>query len=57
MFFTAEPGPRCVFEEIRVESEGIDGLLAVPDGALGIVILAHGGDSGRFSPRNNVAAA
>lgn len=36
----------------------LEGTLAVPDNAAGIVVFAHGSGSGRFSPRNrNVARA
>lgn len=34
----------------------LEGLLAVPHGAKGLVIFAHGSGSGRFSPRNNFVA-
>lgn len=34
----------------------IEGLLKVPDHALGIVLFAHGSGSSRFSPRNNFVA-
>ncbi len=44
-------------EEVRIEPEGLDGLLGIPDGATGIVIFAHGSGSGRLSPRNNHVAA
>lgn len=44
--------------EVKVGPRGLDGLLAVPDNATGIVIFAHGSGSGRLSPRNaRVAAA
>jgi dienelactone hydrolase len=43
--------------EVRVEPEGLGGLLGVPDGARGIVAFAHGSGSGRLSPRNNHVAA
>ena len=43
--------------EVRIEPEGLDGLLGVPTGAPGIVIFAHGSGSGRLSPRNNHVAA
>ena len=33
-----------------------EGQLAVPDGARGLVIFAHGGGSSRFSPRNRYVA-
>ena len=50
-------GPLDDVSDVRVEPEGLDGLLGVPEGAEGIVIFAHGSGSGRFSPRNNYVAA
>ncbi|TIP84061.1 MAG: alpha/beta hydrolase, partial [Mesorhizobium sp.] len=44
-------------EEVRIEPDGLIGLLGVPRGAQGIVIFAHGSGSGRLSPRNNHVAA
>ncbi|WP_206078813.1 dienelactone hydrolase family protein [Allomesorhizobium camelthorni] len=43
--------------EVRIEPEGLAGLLGIPDGARGIVAFAHGSGSGRLSPRNNHVAA
>lgn len=43
--------------EIRIEPQGLEGLLGVPDNAAGLVIFAHGSGSGRLSPRNNHVAA
>ena len=34
----------------------LEGILAVPAGAVGIVLFAHGSGSGRFSPRNQFVA-
>ena len=34
----------------------LEGILAVPPGAKGVVLFAHGSGSGRFSPRNNFVA-
>jgi len=46
--------------EIRVDIEldevTLDGRLAVPDDASGIVVFAHGSGSSRHSPRNNYVA-
>lgn len=42
--------------EVRVDPEGLTGLLGVPDGAVGVVVFAHGSGSGRLSPRNNYVA-
>ncbi len=38
--------------EIPVGANRLEGILSIPDGALGLVIFAHGSGSGRFSPRN-----
>ena len=35
----------------------LPGMLALPDGARGIVVFAHGSGSSRFSPRNQEVAA
>ncbi|HEV7275192.1 MAG TPA: dienelactone hydrolase family protein [Devosiaceae bacterium] len=42
--------------DVRVEPEGLAGLLGIPAGARGLVIFAHGSGSGRLSPRNNHVA-
>ena len=42
---------------VRISSDGLEGLLGVPERAGGLVIFAHGSGSGRFSPRNNQVAA
>ena len=34
----------------------MDGMLELPDAALGVVLFAHGSGSSRFSPRNNYVA-
>lgn len=34
----------------------IEGILAIPPDATGVVVFAHGSGSGRFSPRNNFVA-
>lgn len=43
---------------VRVSAGGVEleGDLAVPDGAKGIVLFAHGSGSGRHSPRNRYVA-
>lgn len=43
---------------VRIESQAttIEGMLAVPANAQGIVLFAHGSGSGRFSPRNQFVA-
>jgi dienelactone hydrolase len=43
--------------EVRIGSYELEGLLGIPDDALGIVVFAHGSGSGRLSPRNNYVAA
>ena len=42
--------------KIPVGSIQLEGMLAVPDGAKGLVIFAHGAGSSRLSPRNNFVA-
>ncbi|HET6370072.1 MAG TPA: hypothetical protein VFG95_02675, partial [Nitrospiria bacterium] len=43
---------------VRIPAEGIflEGILAVPAKAVGVVLFAHGSGSGRRSPRNNFVA-
>ena len=41
---------------VRVGKHGLDGVLAVPKVAKGLVIFAHGSGSSRFSPRNTRVA-
>ncbi|MBM3506961.1 MAG: alpha/beta hydrolase [Alphaproteobacteria bacterium] len=40
-------------EEVEIGPEALRGMLVLPPSARGLVIFAHGGGSGRFSPRNN----
>ncbi len=42
--------------QIRVNGAELEGLLAVPPGARGIVLFAHGSGSSRHSPRNQFVA-
>jgi putative phosphoribosyl transferase len=42
---------------IKIDSVRLDGMLALPDAALGLVLFAHGSGSSRLSPRNNYVAA
>jgi putative phosphoribosyl transferase len=42
--------------KMEVDNEILDGILAVPHDAKGIVIFSHGSGSGRFSPRNKLVA-
>jgi dienelactone hydrolase len=41
---------------VRVDSLSLEGALAVPPGAGGVVLFAHGSGSSRRSPRNNFVA-
>lgn len=43
--------------EVRIPPTGLDGTLAIPEGATGIVLFAHGSGSSRLSPRNAQVAA
>jgi len=49
---------RCLTSNIVIDSQGIalEGLLAVPEPAIGIVAFAHGSGSSRFSRRNQQVA-
>jgi hypothetical protein len=42
--------------EIRDLGATLEGDLAVPEAARGVVVFAHGSGSGRFSPRNRAMA-
>ena len=42
--------------DVPVGDVGLPGLLALPPGAQGVVVFAHGSGSGRFSPRNTAVA-
>jgi len=41
---------------IRLDSVTLQGMLAIPTGAPGVVLFAHGSGSSRLSPRNNYVA-
>jgi len=41
---------------IPAEPVTLEGMLAIPEGAEGIVLFAHGSGSSRHSPRNNYVA-
>jgi predicted alpha/beta-hydrolase family hydrolase len=41
---------------IATEEHRLEGALAVPHAASGVVVFAHGSGSGRFSPRNQLVA-
>jgi putative phosphoribosyl transferase len=42
--------------EVRAGGVTLPALLAVPPGARGVVVFAHGSGSGRLSPRNRAVA-
>src|SRR2546428_7401889 len=42
---------------IQVGNVALEGDLAIPSGAQGVVVFAHGSGSSRFSPRNRAVAA
>ncbi|MDP9454668.1 MAG: dienelactone hydrolase family protein [Actinomycetota bacterium] len=44
--------------EVRVPASAVtlEGSLGIPDGAVGVVLFAHGSGSGRHSPRNRLVA-
>lgn len=42
--------------QIRTDSVQLEGALAIPQHAQGLVVFAHGSGSSRFSPRNNFVA-
>ncbi len=42
--------------QIPINSIQLEGMRAIPDGAKGLVIFAHGAGSSRLSPRNNFVA-
>lgn len=41
---------------VRAGGVGLSGILSVPDGAVGVVVFAHGAGSSRHSPRNRQVA-
>ncbi|MGC8592225.1 dienelactone hydrolase family protein [Acidithiobacillus sp.] len=41
---------------IRADGESLEGTLAIPPNARGLVLFAHGSGSSRLSPRNNYVA-
>lgn len=43
---------------VRIPAGGVtvEGMLEIPDGAVGLVLFAHGSGSSRHSPRNNYVA-
>lgn len=55
---TAEPRekPDEKLVQIAVDGVTLEGALAIPANAVGLVLFAHGSGSSRFSPRNNFVA-
>ncbi|MGA5192761.1 phosphoribosyltransferase family protein [Streptomyces exfoliatus] len=55
----AAHGPVVHESDVRIPATGavLAGRLAVPEGAVGIVLFAHGSGSSRHSPRNRAVAA
>ncbi|MFB7590098.1 alpha/beta family hydrolase [Streptomyces sp. NPDC056169] len=55
----AARGPVVRDSDVRIPVTGatLGGRLAVPDGATGVVLFAHGSGSSRHSPRNRAVAA
>ncbi len=47
---------RAAARTVKIGTKRLEGLLAVPDGAKGLVIFAHGSGSSRLSPRNTYVA-
>jgi dienelactone hydrolase len=54
----SQPSARCDEKLVQVHAEDVrlDGNLAIPTGAEGIVVFAHGSGSSRLSPRNRCVA-
>ena len=44
-------------QAVRIEPNGLEGLMGLGAAPKGVVVFAHGSGSGRFSPRNNHVAA
>jgi putative phosphoribosyl transferase len=53
-----DPDGSGIDEEVAIPAEGrqLPGRLAIPSGARGLVVFAHGSGSGRNSPRNQAVA-
>ena len=54
----SNPDPIAAEQRVRIPSDGIllEGVLTVPEGAMGLVLFAHGSGSSRLSPRNRFVA-
>jgi pimeloyl-ACP methyl ester carboxylesterase len=48
--------PEETVVQLQAGPLALEGNLAIPEGARGIVVFAHGGGSSRFSPRNRYVA-
>jgi putative phosphoribosyl transferase len=48
---------RDAVRAVRIEPEGLEGLIGLPVVAKGVVIFSHGSGSGRLSPRNQHVAS
>jgi len=53
---TAEPAPKRALGNIPAGGVELEGVLAIPGRAKGVVLFAHGSGSSRHSPRNNFVA-
>lgn len=53
---TAEPAPYRALVNIPADGVELEGALAIPGRAKGVVLFAHGSGSSRHSPRNNFVA-
>ncbi|MBA4053575.1 MAG: hydrolase [Marivirga sp.] len=42
--------------KLKIDDVSLEGELAIPDDASGLIIFSHGSGSSRFSPRNNFVA-
>jgi dienelactone hydrolase len=51
-----KPEPNEKLVHIPADGATLEGALAIPDRATGLVLFAHGSGSSRFSPRNNFVA-
>lgn len=45
-----------IIVDIDLDDVTLEGALAIPDGATGLVVFSHGSGSSRLSPRNNFVA-
>ncbi len=52
----AQNANQVITSDVLVGSLQLEGFLSIPEGAMGIVVFAHGSGSSRFSPRNQYVA-